>query len=310
MIGAGVLDYYNVTSMAPYQLGPIAQALQDYQRQNRWLVVTSDVIKKERWRNHTNQSQAFFNQIKHDLQVNTDAAQRYQKAREFYLQHPTLMNNQRSTQPEFAYLDMQAKAYRVQRHGEMFDFPDNNNSREGISAFTAGLPILLAYPGMLAHFKQNQWAVEWEPQNYILNPVQFDNYCGVLGEVSAQFVIKDQWQYRISPLDSQLNELFDFQLDKRVLVDVKNWRYPHNSENDDEQDWVLKKLARVCEITGRNDWKVLIVNLIEPDSGLTFTSHLLKRQRVMELPALLDRRGQFVLTATEKQKVATFIHEH
>ena len=97
-----------------------------------------------------------------------------------------------------------------------------------------------------------------------------------MGEVSAQFVIKDQWQYRTSLLGNQLNELFDFQLDKRVLVDVKNWRYPHNSENDDEQDWVLKKLARVCKMTGRDDWKVLIVNLIEPDSDLTFTRDCLK----------------------------------
>ncbi|XXO39479.1 hypothetical protein ACSEXT_09365 [Lactiplantibacillus plantarum] len=46
MIGDGVLDYYNVTSMAPYQLGPIAQALQDYQRQSHWRVVTSEVVKK------------------------------------------------------------------------------------------------------------------------------------------------------------------------------------------------------------------------------------------------------------------------
>lgn len=310
IIGDGVLDYYNVTSMAPYQLGPIAQALQDYQRQSHWRVVTSEVVKKERWRNHTNQSQEFFNQVKHDLQVKAVVARRYQKAREFYLQHPTLMNNQRTDQPEFAYLDMQANAYHVQRNGEMFDFPENNNGRESISAAAAGLPILLAYPGMLAHFKQNQWAIEWESKNYILNPVQFDNYCGILGEVSAQFVIKDQWQYRTSLLGNQLNELFDFQLDKRVLVDVKNWRYPHNSENDDEQDWVLKKLARVCKMTGRDDWKVLIVNLIEPDSDLTFTSHLLKGQRVMELPALLNRQGQFVLTETEKQKVATFIHEY
>lgn len=312
MVGDDILNYYNVESMEDFQLGPIAKALQQYQLQEDYHIITANSINRERWQNNTMQSQRYFSNVARVLQENQKSAQLYQHAREYYLKFPTLEENPHAEKVAYAYLNMRRNCYYVDRlqpndGGEAFHFLEDGHGNECVSEEQSGLTTVLAYPGMKTHFEAQEWATEWKTQNYILNPAQFDNYRGILGEVAARFIIEDQWHFKLHELSGELTELFDYQGKNQILVDVKNWNQPHDHDVKDERIWALKKLDRVCEVTNKSDWKVLIVNLIEPDSMLTFGTQLLNNQRIMEVPYLIDRQGQFALNAIDKQKVEDFL---
>ncbi|WP_395320728.1 hypothetical protein [Levilactobacillus parabrevis] len=311
LLGSKVIDYFNVTMMQDYQLGPVAQAIRNHQLQKKHVVLTSAHIRRIRFRNQTQETQDAVLQMVGQLQISADAAGHFQTFRETLLKYPTMTAHQydsRQNRAEFSYLDMQSVSYRAQREGDEFTFPSDGQGNVEISAEAAGLTIIAKNPDLRKIFEANQWPLFWTVLDYILNPVQFDSYRGILGEECGKFLIEKYWSTQLAGLTHSNYELFDFQTANHVLIDIKNWRQPHQREVIAERQHVMDKLDEISRRTGQSDWRVLMVNLIAPAGSQNFIQQELVNGRVMEAPFLLDRDGKFALTMAEQRKVGEFLN--
>ncbi|WP_125762742.1 hypothetical protein [Levilactobacillus mulengensis] len=311
ILGADVRNYFNVSMLADYQLGPEAQAIRNLQREAADSVQTSEKIQFERWSNRTLETQHAVNEMAGQLQKDTKTANRYQDFREHLLCQPTPtfdQYHQWEKKPEGAYLDSEVSQYQVARSGENFTFGTDSRGTEEVSAETAGLPTLLKYPGMQAYFDSQGWATTWEKTGFIVNPVQFDNYLGILGEVAGKFILEDRWSVKLRTLSADNHELFDFQTADHVYLDFKNWRHPHNQSAIAERRHVQDKLNRLTDAQELHSRRVLIVNLIETTGTQKFVPKITRNGQIMEVPQLLDAQGKFALTPEQEKMMGDFLN--
>lgn len=310
VVDANVLNYFNVHGLRPYQQGPVAQALQQFCETNREAQLSPEQFKYHQWNELIQQTQ---NTVVRNwvprLQKDPRVAAYYQELREYLLAHPTLYEwEYRKIQLKagYDYLPLAKSAYRVQRRGDDFQFtPDGN---EFVSAATAQLATILSYPGMRDYFEAHHWALTWEARDYILNPIHFDSYLGVLGEKVGQFILHDIWAIQTQKLSDCLNELFDAQIiGTHTLIDYKNWHHIHQRSLEQERQNVRQKLEIVRHQTGYSDWKVLFVNLMQPDSSSEFVQRVSENGTLLEIPALLDSNGQLALSTKKQKQIGAFI---
>lgn len=311
LLGTQVIDYYNVSMMHDYQLGPVAQAIREQQRQKKHVVPTLSHVRQIRFRNQTQETLDAVRRMAGQLQTSGNVARQFQKFRETLLKYPTMTAHQYDSyqnRAEFSYLSMKATAYRAQRDGDNFTFPLNDQGNVEISADAAGLTIIAQNPDLRALFEANHWPLDWTALDYMLNPVQLDSYQGILGEKCGKFLIEKYWSTQLHDLEQLNHELFDFQTANHVLIDLKNWRHPHQREVLEERRQVMDKLDEISKREGQSDWRVLMVNLIEPVGPQNFIQQELVNGRVMEVPFLLDQDGKFALTSAEQRKVGIFLN--
>ncbi|MFC6260282.1 hypothetical protein [Levilactobacillus fujinensis] len=311
ILGTDVRNYFNVSTMADYQLGPEAQAIRNLQRAEADPVLTSERIRRERWHNRTCETQHEVNKMIGKLQTDSVVAKKFQTYRQSVLRYPTPTFQQYhrlEKKPEGAYLDCVTTAYRVNRSGETFTFYGDDRDTQEISAEVAGLLILLKYPGMQAYFEKNGWAMTWVQTGYVVNPVQFDSYLGILGEVAGQFILENRWSVKLSALVARENELFDFQTANHVYVDFKNWRHPHSGNALAERRHVQGKLDCIADSERDGRKRVLIVNLIESAGDQDFVPRQTRNGQIMEIPWLLDEQGKFALTLEQERNVGEFLN--
>ncbi|WP_300558183.1 hypothetical protein [Companilactobacillus sp.] len=253
------------------------------------------------------------------ISTDIDSAGYYQSVRFNLLKYPTISKQKLIELQSLNKMCMQylpnptlTTNYSVfsdgQDYGE-FDFSKAEKNNQTISSASAGLEIMLKYPKMKSFFENNEYATEWKPEEYILNPVQFINlYTGILGEVCAKFIIEDKWLCELQDFQKiENNELFDYKiLGKNVAVDVKNWKQSHKEKAILAREKVEKKLQSLEKNT-KESWKVIIINVIgKVTQGITVSNN----GKIMEVPAIINQEGEFNLTEEQFKQIGEFIVEN
>lgn len=311
ILGERIRECFYPVRMKDYQLGPLAQAIVADQKNAEDQQSAMAKIRVERWRNRTLETQRSIGSMLGHLQDNVQIAERFRRYRETLLKMPTPTLAQyraHEFNPEFAYLTCQESVYRVRRSGETFDFDSEGHGNEEISALSSGLLTMLKYPGMRAYFLANDWAVTWEHQGFMMNPVQFDSYKGILGEVAGRFIIEQRWHVNLQPLSEENNELFDYQTAGSVYLDFKNWQQPHDQDARAERRHVQEKLNQIKSFQPPKKRRVLVINLIKSAMKQDLVVRETKNGRIMEVPQLIDQNGKFALTAEQKRRVGEFLN--
>ncbi|KRN18776.1 hypothetical protein FC75_GL000547 [Lacticaseibacillus camelliae DSM 22697 = JCM 13995] len=186
-----------------------------------------------------------------------------------------------------------------------------------VSAEQAQLAKFANNPLLGAAFDSANIPVTWRPSELILNPVQYKNlYLGALGEFVGRVLLEHEFGVQLNPLsDPSLFELFDFEIGDQVMVDFKNWRGRHDPSAGHERDKVLSKLASVREKTG-HEWRAMIINVnpgvngkITINGGRAGSTGGSQGARILEVPGMLDKDGQVVLTAAQRKLIGGFLLE-
>ncbi|MFB9769802.1 hypothetical protein [Lactiplantibacillus modestisalitolerans] len=322
-----VLTHRNVVSqirtigVEADQLSPEVQALLDCQEQKNTTQTEQSRLDQYRRQNYTKYCANDINRLVYRLQSDRQVAEYYQALRECMLKYPTISRAQLITvQNEFdenqqmglQYLsNTVAPIVKYQAGVQHLDYGDfcfedcPDEPQVEVSAEQAGLPAVLKYPGMRDYFERHEYATEWQPDEFILNPVQFINlYTGILGEAAGKFIFQRVLGYHLRDfLDIRHNELFDFKIGNQVAVDFKNWQLTHTEPAESARQAVLKKLETLTTDTG-DEWRVIVINLFGKDPVNVIQT---ANQRIMEVPGLIDQQGQLILTQAAILKIGAFV---
>lgn len=148
----------------------------------------------------------------------------------------------------------------------------------------SGLPAILKYPGMKAHFEEMGYALKFEMNEYLLSPVLFHNiYKGALGEVAGKFILSRELGSELSPItEPKYFEFFDYKLSDDVYVDFKNWKFTYVQDRDE----IIKDILRKLDAIGAK--RVYIINVV---SGKNYKPSAIVDQRLVEIPMLIREDG-------------------
>jgi hypothetical protein len=121
-----------------------------------------------------------------------------------------------------------------------------------------------------------------------MSPPLFRNiYLGALGEVVGRAIF-ERWGVRLSELDQNRFELFDYKIDDDTLVDFKHWKGSENVPLDETIKKILEKMDRA------NVSCVFIVNILKrkhaDDKKIVKTIH--GGKTIIEIPFLFDSKNQ------------------
>ncbi|MFD1420123.1 hypothetical protein [Lactiplantibacillus songbeiensis] len=313
VVDTKVMDKFNVYGLKDYQLDVGAKAIQMYRRQKKvYQESTPLTIRYRGWNELIKKTYKTVVEgwVAH-LQKDPKQAHRYQKLREDLLVNPTLYQRQYrkfELKAGYEFLPIPEKSYKVFRRGNEFSFEKQANVK--ISADAANLPSILAYPKMWEYFIANHWATEWKKRDYIMNPIHFDSYLGILGEKAGQFILKDIWSIEVERLAGDLNELFDgYIIGTHTLVDFKNWHQVHSESLENERKNVANKLGQICQKTNNWDWKVLFVNLVNSEVPDTYVQRSSNHGKILEVPGLIDCTGKLALSLSERKQLGEFVND-
>lgn len=148
----------------------------------------------------------------------------------------------------------------------------------------SGLPVILQYPGMKEHFRENAYALDFCTNEYLMSPVLFHNiYKGALGEVAGKFILRQELGIELESItEPEYFEFFDFRLSKDVYVDFKNWKFSYVQDKEEIRTEILKKV----EAIGAK--RVYIINII---SNKDFKPSAVVDHRLVEIPMLIKEDG-------------------
>jgi hypothetical protein len=143
---------------------------------------------------------------------------------------------------------------------------------------------IMLYPGMKDYFIQNGWAIGFEPSDYIMSPVLYQNiYKGALGEVAGSFILKKELGIELHEIDNpEFYEFFDFTVADGVYVDFKHWKMNYPEDREIKKTEVRQKLEAV---SGK---RAYIINIF---SEVGYDYHKQNDGRVVEIPGLLYEDG-------------------
>ncbi|WP_461213045.1 hypothetical protein [Lacticaseibacillus sp. GG6-2] len=308
---SNVLTKISHIGVDPATISPEYQSLLAFAREQPRNLDETDMARKE---NRTWYTHRDLKVMVSGLQTNEAVAAYYRHLRDFILANPLISSEQLaqvSNDGDFQGQGLQyieapkdAVQYLVKRHQQddgHFEFKDGNMV---ISAEAAGLPAMCGYPGFAEAMRRAGYPSQWQPAEYIINPVQFINlYLGALGEFAGQYIVEHEWSVKLQGFEKlSHNELFDFKTDRFVAVDFKNWRGFRNISGDEARRHVLDKLD-VLEADTGHSWRVLVINIVatSPDS-----LQLSADGRILEVPGLIDDRGQNVLSPADKMQIGAF----
>ncbi|HIW72529.1 MAG TPA: hypothetical protein H9875_07890 [Candidatus Levilactobacillus faecigallinarum] len=310
VVSSDILNYFNVFPLQDYQLGPIAQALRTYQQQKKMPAFTPEQATRNEWENQTLKTQKTVDYLKQHLQER-GPANRFKHYRDELIHYPTVgfeHYHANEDKPEFAYLHEATTCYHVQRQGETFTFLPDNLGNEIVSAENTGLTAMMHNSLLAAHFDALHYPKHWEKLAYTLNPVQADSYKGRLGEICGQCLLEHYWHVTLTELPLQFNEFFDFETANKVLIDFKNWQQPHQRNFKQERQHVQEKLDVIRQNKPTENWRVLIINILQPRGDQVFHIQAVNSQHILEVPYLLNQKGVFILTPAQQQRVAKFLN--
>ena len=148
----------------------------------------------------------------------------------------------------------------------------------------SGLPAILRYPGMKAHFEEMGYALKFEMNEYLLSPVLFHNiYKGALGEAAGMFILNRELGIELSPItEPEYFEFFDYKLSDDVYVDFKNWKFTYVQERDEIRKDILRKLESI------GAKRVYIINVV---SDKNYKPSAIVDLRLVEIPMLIREDG-------------------
>lgn len=148
----------------------------------------------------------------------------------------------------------------------------------------SGLPVILSYPGMKAHFEEKGYALEFRMNEYLMSPVLFHNiYKGALGEVAGKFILSKELGIELAPItEPEYFEFFDYMLSDDVYVDLKNWKFTYVQDRDE----IRKDILRKMDYIGAK--RVYIINIV---SDKNYKPSAIVDQRLVEIPMLIKADG-------------------
>lgn len=148
----------------------------------------------------------------------------------------------------------------------------------------SGLPKILNYPGMKAHFEEKGYAVNFQMNEYLMSPVLFHNiYKGALGEVAGRFILYKELGIDLEPItEPECFEFFDYRLSEDVYVDFKNWKFAYVQDRDEIRKDILRKLEHI------RAKRVYVINVV---SDKKYKSSTTVDQRLIEIPMLIKGDG-------------------
>lgn len=160
---------------------------------------------------------------------------------------------------------------------------DGRNVSE-VSDDEARLHNIVLYPEMKAHFEKNGWATRFEPREFMLSPVLFQNiYKGALGEAVGTFLFQKELGIEIHEIaNPDYFEFFDYEIDSGIFIDFKHWKMNYPDDRETKKEEIRAKLNH---IGGK---KVYIVNLFSEEG---YDYHKQNDGRVIEIPGLLHEDG-------------------
>ena len=250
------------------------------------------------------------------LQTSKSWAQIYHDTRWFYVRHPTVSDKDLKSSQVFQqrddefglqyllneHLDVSYEVKPINHKRGQFDF---NGTGMEVSAEAAGLVAMCRYPGLKEALESLDIPTKWEPNERILNPAQFYNYRGLLGEVSGQFIFQNEWSLKLEDFFKPENyELFDFQWEGKVALDFKNWRDAPDVDTKAERQKVEAKLAKLQANTQRK-WRVVIINILASNQ---IQPVMTVDGKILEISGLIDHQGKFLLTPEQKLNVWRFLN--
>lgn len=333
VLTADVLQNFNIATLNRQTLSPEALEIEAFQAKNIIAPIEQSEAthRNNQFQNLSYQTWLDFRRLSGRLQMDEFAIRYYRKARATYLQYPTISRSdlaalQNEDARCYQYLPIQDDHYSVHAvyreqasdvnrkkvETGIFEFGTANATSE-ISMEASGLPAILAYRGkresMHEFFERCGYQTSWTKSDYIINPSQFSNYLGVLGEVAGKFILEDLFDIDLEDInDVTLYELFDFQTKYHVLFDFKNWRGALGIDATEARKKVIKKLDQF--IASGSDWRVMTINVVTTSNysqGNDVAYNI--SDQLMEVSALIDQQGKLVLTSGDKSRMEEFIFE-
>ena len=228
-----------------------------------------------------------------------NAMNEWQRIRKFVLMHPTLSeeefnNSDDLYQPFYINLPKPNNKLWFKRIGDYDDISISFSAQDGyecVSNQAARLEKFLQLPSVKELFDEENFAKEFEQNDYILCPPVFTNiYKGALGEYAGKRILESLNINLEELTDPDVFELFDYKIkDKNIYVDFKHWNQysaflPKNVE--ELHNHIFEKMKKCgCK-------KSFIINIFAEEINLR---KLLNAKQddaeIVELPFLYDENN-------------------
>lgn len=307
----------NINYVTPHRerYSPEFQALMSYKgEENNWIQTDNSKLDNA---NKTAKTSRDNNQLLKGLRNSPRYRLEYNKVREFLLKNPTvnkkeLAEAQKEIKRSLQYLSnpYQKTEYKTKcislNEGD-FDFEKDNEANMIISSESSGLDICLKNPKVVQNFKEHNYPLFWGKKDYIINPIQFTLYKGILGEKVGKVLFEDILDEKLEDIEQLENtELFDYKVkNKGIVIDFKNWGNSYSERQDKAREKNTKKLDTLENNTGKS-WRVIIINIIaQGENEITTTVS----GRIMEIPGLINSKGIVSLASSDVRKVKEFLIE-
>lgn len=238
-----------------------------------------------------------------------DAIDFWENLREYVLKNPTasLSELERSGLGKFYIRHPEGESTGACFYESDDDFMNNlaihfdKPKGKELSATGAMLPDLLRIPLVEDLFRENGYATNFTPNDYLLSPPLFQNiYLGALGEVIGKHILEAHG-IPCSPLEQGEYELFDAKISDQIYVDFKHWSPGTQLDASVQKEKIRGKLDRRPHVR-----HVLIINLTRPDEHLR---PVVGGDGIVEIPGLIDlEKG--VIIGEHIQFIHQFIQEN
>lgn len=153
-----------------------------------------------------------------------------------------------------------------------------------VSEKDSKLQQILKYPGMKEHFEKLGYATSFSECDYVMTPVFYHNiYKGAIGEVAGKYILNKELGIQLKPIeDTDIYEVFDYEMSDGVYVDFKNWNVTFQKDRD---EMIAKNLKKLGDIGGK---RVYIINVIQDKE---WKPSKVIDSRIVEIPMLIDKNG-------------------
>ncbi|TVQ58657.1 MAG: hypothetical protein EA366_06310 [Spirulina sp. DLM2.Bin59] len=183
------------------------------------------------------------------------------------------------------YVELPEAAYSY-RYSEENDYRDieiffsEEYGEKEVSERSARLAELMKIQILRDLFTKSGWATSFPKSKHILTPPMFNNiYKGVLGEVSGKHILEHFLNIKLSELNVEEFECFDFKTDQGIYVDFKLWNDQVAVNAEKLLDKIHEKMERI------NASRVFIINILGTNDT-RFYPVVSSNKRVIEIPYL------------------------
>ena len=238
---------------------------------------------------------------------------RWNSLRDLVLKYPTVSKEdyQNNTIINNMYIQLPQKSNR-------YWYSENNDYQEvevhfdkkysydkEVSLNDIKFDILMQLPNLKEYFIENNYAIEFIPNDYIMCPILFNNiYKGALGETVGKFIFENILGYKLHSLDINIFERFDFYIENGIYVDFKYWKETFTCEDRPNLINSITKKLKEC-----NGKKVIIANILSSEKDFINNSGNLTGENleILEIPYLFSSKTK-KLNLKSLEKIKEFIN--